>query len=807
MMNANDLLNIQGDMEQAKMAPSGNSPSMGMGGGGFHFNPMDLLQKIIRNWYWFAVSLTVCMGTAWYLLQKATPVYVRTVSVLIKDKGNSSRVGAEAMAFQEVSGMNFSANMATEIAMFRTERLNLEVVRRLNLTTSYLEKEGLHLRDLYGESPVEVTFDSLSNKTGSFTLTPMQNGKVRLADFSSGEESIEVNLEKPVNTPIGRIEVHPTAQYKKFGQHPIVVNHASEKAVAAAYAGKISAEVLNKEASIVNLSLTDASAKKAEDYLTTLVEVYKEDMINDKNRLALDTERFINERLAVLELDLGNVENVLATFKQENKMTDVMAEAGLATGRVTQYEDEGYALESQLQLVKFIRNYLTDPKKSGELIPSNTGVADVNVESQIGEYNKLLLERDKMLKDGGLENPVVKDLSESLELTRKAIVRTVDNTIASLNIKLDKVRDLEKRSAQRLSAVPQHEKYMLNVERQQKVKGQLYVYLLQKREENALTRSLTESNARLIEGAKGPSGPVSPKAMSYYMAGMLAGVGLPLVVLVLMVLLDNKIYSRKDLEEGSSLPFAGDIPFAKTSRGQDNRDIVVTADGKDMVTEAFRLLRTNLSFMTGAKQQHKVFMATSMNPDAGKTFVLSNLAVITAFAGKRVLLIDLDIRKGSLTRVFKGRKMQGVTHYLSGQVDNVQDLIHAVPEYPGLDIIYRGVMPPNPAELLMSERLDELLEYVKPLYDVVLLDSVPVGLVADAAIVNRLVDRTLFVARAGVLDKRQLPDVEQINREGKMKQAALILNGVKERHTGYGYYGYYGYGYGYGQEGKKKKRH
>ena len=344
---------------------------------------------------------------------------------------------------------------------------------------------------------------------------------------------------------------------------------------------------------------------------------------------------------------------------------------------------------------------------------------------------------------------------------------------------------------------------MLSVERQQKVKEQLYVYLLQKREENALAQSITESNARLIEAPKGPTGPISPIGAQYYLIALVVGIGLPLAVLILKLLLDTKVHNRKDIEDHTVIPFLGDIPYCKEHY---EGPLAVRPDGKDPVTEAFRILRTNLNFMTDAEHPAKVLVNTSMNPDAGKTFVMANLSAMMAYAGKKVLMIDLDIRKGALTKLFGGRRKPGVTHYLSGQTDDVRALIHAVPECPGLDLIYSGVVPPNPAELLLSHRLDELVETLKDDYDYVLIDNVPVAVVADATIVNRLADATIFIGRAGILDRRQLPDIERIYKEGKLKQMALVLNGVKEEHAGYGHYGYYGYGYGYGYQEKKKKR-
>lgn len=800
-MNSNDLLKIQGDMAQPQTVSAATTT---MSGGGVKLDPMELVRMIFRSWYWFVLIPAVALVIAWVKLKSTEPVYIRTASVLIKDKSSGGRVGGESQVFQEVNLLGGTASVENEMLMFKTERLNREVVRRLGLEVAYREELGLRQTDLYGRTPITVEFTEGKTPVGSFTVEFLEAGKVRLSHFTAGEAVVETGLNKAVKTPMGMVVLKPTLLYGNgWNGRSLMVVCQDVDLLAKYYSQNLVTSLASKESSVVNLTLNDVSAQRAEDYLNTLVEVYKEDMINDKNQMALSTDRFINERLAVLEQDLGGVDGAIASFKQQNKLTDLVSEAGLATGNTNQLQQEGFGLENQLQLVQFIREYLTDPAKMKELIPSNTGVADVNIEVQIGEYNKLLLERDKLLKSSGAENPVVTDLNEALELSRQAIVRTVDNAIASLKIRIKNMNALEARSAQRLSAVPQHEKYMLSVERQQKVKEQLYVYLLQKREENALAQSITESNARLIEAAKGPVGPISPKSIQYYLAALVVGVGLPLAVLILKLLLDTKVHNRKDIEDHTLIPFLGDIPFCKERY---EGPLAVRPDGKDAVTEAFRILRTNLKFMTDAEHPAKVLMNTSMNPDAGKTFIIANLSAMMAYAGKRVLMIDLDIRKGALTKLFKGRKMHGVTHYLAGQTEDVQALIHAIPECPGLDIIYSGVVPPNPAELLLSSRLDDLVEAVKDKYDYVFLDNVPVAVVADAAIVNRLADATIFVGRAGVLDRRQLPDIERIYQEGKLKQMALVLNGVKEEHAGYGRYGYYGYGYGYGYQEKKKKK-
>lgn len=806
-MNSEDLLRIQGDMDAAQ--PGSAQPATGrVSGGKPRLNVMDLLRIVLRSWYWFVLTLAVCLAVAWVKLKSTAPVFTRTASVLIKSSG-SGRLGSESQVFQDMGVMNTTASIDNELLIFKSERLSQEVVKRLGLQTSYLYEEGLRTLDLYGKSPLRVRFVHEPVQSGSFRIRIISEQEVELTEFAQhAAERVQGKTGSVLKTPMGELEVFPTLFFgKEWIGKTLTVVQQNVQPLARSYSSRLVAAAANENASVVNLTLNDESSERAEDFLNTLVQVYNEDVIRDKNRMMQNTDAFIQERLGILEKDLGGVEGEIASFKQRNKMVAVEAEAQVASAGAAQYQQEGLQLENQMQLVKMIRDYLVDPAHATELIPSNTGVSDVNIEGQISAYNSLLLERDKIRLNSGEENPAVQELNRTLEVSRQAMVRTVDNALASLRIRLQQAESLERSMAQRLTQVPEHEKYMLSVERQQKVKEQLYVYLLQKREENALAQSITESNARVIEPAKGPYKPISPVGMQYYLIALVVGLGLPAAVILLNFMLNTTIRNRKDIEDNLTAPFLGDIPYHKWPKGQKREETVVRADGKDAVTEAFRMLRTNIDYMQAGSQENRVIMLTSMNPDSGKTFVIANLALMMAYAGKKVLLIDLDIRKGALTRVFHGKGRKGMTHYLSGQATK-EELIHHLPQSEFLDIIYSGVVPPNPAELLLSGALDAFVQELKQQYDYILIDNVPSGVVADAAIVNRLADMTVYVVRAGLLDVRQLPDVERLYQERKLKNMAVVLNGVKEEHAGYGYYGYYGYGYsyGYGYDNDKKKK-
>ena len=548
----------------------------------------------------------------------------------------------------------------------------------------------------------------------------------------------------------------------------------------------------------------DVSIPRAEDVINTLISVYNTDAINDKNQIVMNTSNFINDRLIVIEKELGDVDSDIESYKREHQLTDISSETGMYLQTSSQYRQEGLSLENQLSLAKYIKNYLTDPGKSSDLIPANTGISDVNIESQIGEFNEMLLKRDKLISNSSSKNPVVQDLNNSLIAMKQTIIRSVDNLIVGLNIKIKNIRAQEEQTSRRISAVPTQQKEVLSVERRQKIKEELYLYLLNKREENELTQRMTESNARIIDPAAGSNAPVAPKSMMILLASIVLGCAIPAGVLWLLAVSDTKVRSRKDVEGVLSVPFLGEIPMRDK---KDKSEVVVHENGRDSVSEAFRIVRTNMDFMRVKDKKMQVVMFTSFNPGAGKTFVSMNLAMSFALTHKKVVLVDLDIRKGTLSsHVHVSDK--GVTNYLSGRIDNVDEIIRQNELCDKLDIIHAGPVPPNPAELLLGDRLETLIAELRKRYDYIILDNVPAGVVADAVIVNRVADLTIYVVRAGRMDRRALPEVEKLYQEGKLRNMSLILNGTVYKHGAYGYrygygYGYsYGYGYGYGQHKK-----
>lgn len=764
-------------------------------------NIVDLFMYLASQWKWFLLSILICGGIAWYNYARAPLVYFRSATVIIKDPSNK----ASTSGLDRFDNFINKVNVANEILQFRSKKLMREVVQRVHADVSYQIKDGLRSNELYNESPVLVSLpDALPEQSFSFTMTLKDAKTVTLSDFSGIEAkpSYEVALNDTVAIIEGMNVVVTATNYLRDSwlNTPIRVQKLPVESMVNYYKNALGIQQEEEEASILTLALKDSSPARAEDVLNTLITVYNEEAIKEKNQVAVNTANFINERLIIIERELGNVESNLESFKQRNQIVDIASSAGMYMTESQKYNADAMELETQLRLANFIKDYLTDPSKETDLIPSNTGISDMNIENQISLYNAAKLKRDHLIDDSSVNNPVVQELNNSLRAMKQSIIRAVDNMIVSLNVKRNDAQNREMRAQDRVTAIPTKERQMLSIERQQKIKEALYLFLLNKREENALSQAMADNNARVIDGAEGSNAPISPNRNRILLLGLLVGIALPGAVCLAILFMDTRVHGRKDIEGVTSVPYLGEIPLDKEAMKDHRKKVMaVKEQGDDIVSEAFRILRTNMAFLSKKDKPAQVITFTSFNIGAGKTFIARNLSMSLAYMKKRVVMVDLDIRKGTLSRHF-GHYHVGVTNYLSDNTVKVDDIIQ---HQEGFDLIPAGILAPNPAELLMDNRLDELINELRARYDYIIADNVPVGLIADATIANRIADLTIFVVRAGKLDRRQLPDIEKLYQEKKLKNMALVLNGANPERHGYGYS--YGYGYGYGYRTKKKK--
>lgn len=765
-------------------------------------NIVDLFMYLASQWKWFLLSILICGGIAWYNYARAPLVYFRSATVIIKDPSNK----ASTSGLDRFDNFINKVNVANEILQFRSKKLMREVVQRVHADVSYQIKDGLRSNELYNESPVLVSLpDALPEQSFSFTMTLKDAKTVTLSDFSGIEAkpSYEVALNDTVAIIEGMNVVVTATNYLRDSwlNTPIRVQKLPVESMVNYYKNALGIQQEEEEASILTLALKDSSPARAEDVLNTLITVYNEEAIKEKNQVAVNTANFINERLIIIERELGNVESNLESFKQRNQIVDIASSAGMYMTESQKYNADAMELETQLRLANFIKDYLTDPSKETDLIPSNTGISDMNIENQISLYNAAKLKRDHLIDDSSVNNPVVQELNNSLRAMKQSIIRAVDNMIVSLNVKRNDAQNREMRAQDRVTAIPTKERQMLSIERQQKIKEALYLFLLNKREENALSQAMADNNARVIDGAEGSNAPISPNRNRILLLGLLVGIALPGAVCLAILFMDTRVHGRKDIEGVTSVPYLGEIPLDKEAMKDHRRKVMaVKEQGDDIVSEAFRILRTNMAFLSKKDKPAQVITFTSFNIGAGKTFIARNLSMSLVYLKKRVVMVDLDIRKGTLSRHF-GHYHVGVTNYLSDNTVKVDDIIQ---HQEGFDLIPAGILAPNPAELLMDNRLDELMDELRTRYDYIIADNVPVGLIADATIANRIADLTIFVVRAGKLDRRQLPDIEKLYQEKKLKNMALVLNGANPERHGYGYSYGYGYGYGYGYKNHSK---
>ena len=764
------------------------------------FSLEDLIKSIFRNWYWFALSIFVCLCVGAFYVKTTPKVYKREATILVKDsrKGGSNDI----LAFQDILGAG-RRNVDNELFVLQSRRLMEEVVDILGLATRYTQLGRFNDTDLYHQSPIDVAIvDDFEDKSCSFEVTIHPNKAVTITNYAA--LGLETRRERKftakgyfndtIATPVGNIVVRETAfMNPDFEGKTISFSKGSRSNVASGYRKAVSSAVANKMSSIITLAVNDNVPKRAEDILNTLIYVYNNDAIRDKQKIAEATAEFINERLDIISRDLGAVDEEIESFKKENKLFDLESEAKRIMTESTAFRNESLSVENQIYIADYVRNYLKDNSKSHALIPVTTsfsGSSGSAINSQIEAYNTGLLRREKLVSDGSTSNPIVIELDHNLAAVRNSILSALDSHISALDIQLKNLRAEENKTDRRISVAPSQEKRYLSIARQQRIKEELYLYLLNKREENSLSIAITESNARIVDPAFGSSRPIAPRTMIVMFAALLLGFLIPFGVIYLSMSLSTTIKGRRDIERFVTAPYLGDIPAA--IGGINSKGIVVRENGRDSISEAFRILRTNMSFMNVNGVESKVIQVLSTAPHAGKTFISTNLAVTIAMAGKKVLLVDLDLRRRTLTKQLGHRgDANGLTAYMSGMTNDVTQIISKSGMHDNLDMMYAGLQPPNPAEMLLSSRLDELFAKLRDMYDYVVIDSVPAMAVADGIITNRLADICLYVIRENHSDIRQLPDVERLHREKKISNMCIVLNGSTFKR---------GYGYSYGMD-------
>lgn len=768
------------------------------------FSVAEVLASFISHWYWFLISLFVCLGAAWYYLSTTSPVYTRTAMLLIKDESKGSSAMNIASEMQDMGLVATKSNLSNELITLKSPTLIMQVVNELQLMDYYKVPLSFRELDIYGKSPVKVVFDpsKLTNiDFVSFKIRMVDKQSVDLYDFKNKgvktDETISIKLNDSTftETPVGFLTVYSTGVEGSEEFKNVNFSRSSVDAATNTYTSLLSVGLVDKQSTVVKLSIMDESTIRATDILKTVINVYNDNWVHDKNRIAESTSEFIASRLGVIESELTGIDKNIANFKGRNLLPDIAAVSQLYLQQNSETKTRLLELNNQLSMLEYIQDILREQNFDNPL-PIPSSMSSTNVQNQITEYNKVLLERNRMLANSR-NHPLVKDQTKNLNAMQSVILQSVNNEIASLSMQIKNVNAQESRTERQLARNPSQAKYLLSEERQQKVMEGLYLFLLQKREENALSQAFTAYNTRLITEPRGSDSPTAPNRSFIWMVAFSIGLLVPATIMILMEMTNATIRGRQDVER-LSVPFAGEIPLCTKKEGNtaDGISLVVKEKCRNIVNEAFRVVRTNVDFILGKGKTHKVIMFTSLNPGSGKSFVAANLAYCMSLKKKRVVALDLDLRRASLSQVVD-RPYKGVVDYLNGEIKSWRDvLVHA--EGCNFDVIPVGEVPPNPTELLFNEDyLPRMIDELKQEYDYVFIDCPPVDVVADANVVSEYVDLVLFVVRAGLMRKDMLPIVDTFYNQKKFPSLALILNGTSVTKTMGTKYGY-GYGYGYG---------
>ena len=761
-------------------------------------NLRELILKYLRKWYWFAISVTICLIAGFIYLKTTNTQYkVQSTILLRQDKGSSPL--SEMALLQSMGLSGTSKEVEDEIQVLTSKTILKNLIQELGVENEIFVKEGLRYVDTYPNHPVVATlpsgFNELIKGTVQLTVSKSKKGyKIKYKGLNHSETYKVKKLNEPLKTPDGIIILNKGENFENEGTyrlkfHPI-------RNITEAYAQRISIGAVNKKSNAISISTISDNTVKAADILNKLVELYNLDAVIDKNMIASNTKQFVDERLELIQKELLEVEINVENYKRSNNLTDISSEAEIFLKSSSEYNKKLAEIETQLNLTSYIESHVKDPKNQYSLVPANLGIEDKSLLELIKVYNEALLERMKLLRTVNTENPVITQLEMQLKTLRMSIVTSIESVKDGLKIAKNDVLGKESQFTRKIKEVPTQERQYIEIKRQQEIKQNLYLFLLEKREENALSLASTTPSAKTVDAAYTSTTPESPKVMIIFALMLVIGMLIPVAIIYVMDLFNNKISDKKEFVKAIKAPFLGTIGINK-----DAERIVVREGNTTPIAEMFRMVRTNIQFMLGGVKSPVILITSSVGGE-GKSFTAMNLAMSFALTNKKVILVGLDIRKPMLGEYMHISKSNGVTMYISDPTHSVDDVIIPSGIHKSLDVIPAGPIPPNPAELLMNSRLDDLIAELRNRYDYVIIDSAPVGVVSDTYLLNRFLDSAVYVSRQHYTPKAVTELINEIHDHQKLKNIGLVLNGVDEA-TGYGYG--YGYGYGHARESKKFK--